>query len=86
MNSPVVHRALVTEVPASGRHAASSLRRLCLDRLGLPRRQQDRTPARLLRPVPHSIDQRALWTTQDHRSVAMWLAPGPETLSDNKSR
>ena len=31
-------------------HAASSLRRLCLDRLGLPRRQQDRTPARLLRP------------------------------------
>lgn len=88
MNSPIVHRALVTEVPALAGTLQAAFDGYAWTDWVFP---ADNRAARLLASyalyLTASINGLGeVWTTQDHESVAMWLAPGPENMSENDSR
>jgi len=88
MNPPIVRRAVVSEVPAMADTLQAAFEGYpWTDWVFPPHDRAERLRASFALYLAASINTLGeVWTTEDHRSVAMWLAPGPKTLSDLESR
>ena len=88
MGSPVVRRAVASDVPAmAGTLQAAFNGYPWTDWVFPAENRAARLRDSFALYLTASINGLGeVWTTQDHSSVAMWLAPGPKALSDNESR
>ena len=88
MRPPIIRRAVVSDVPAMAGTLQAAFEGYPWTDWVFP---ADDRAARLrssfalyLTATINGLGE--VWTSEDHRSVAMWLAPGPKTLSDVESR
>ena len=88
LTSPIVYRAQVSEVPLLADTLQAAFDGYHWTDWAFPADDRAARPrASFTLYLTASIEGLGeVWTTQDHGSVAIWLAPGRGTLADNESR